>query len=176
MKRILALISMAVLAMGTQAQQPASPAPLAHTYRLTYTLTTMDAGKRTGVQTFAMTVAHPDSHNQAKVGQKVPVATGSYGDTKSNMQTQFTYLDVGILIDAMVSESPAGLVITSKLEQSSVAPQPVTISGVSEPLIRQIVLSNSSTIAVGKTVRIGSLDLPDTQRHVDVEVGVEELL
>jgi hypothetical protein len=171
-----------MLPLAAHAQDAAKPV---HGYRVTYTLTTSDAGKRVGIEHFTMTVdtapltqrdGHSDSgRGTLKIGQKVPVATGSYSDAKSAAQTQFTYLDVGINIDARLTESPTGLLIVSKVEQSSVAPQPVVISGVSEPIIRQVVLENSSTLSLGKTVAVGSLDLPDTQRHIDIEVSVELL-
>ena len=171
-----------LLPFAAHAQDAAKPV---HGYRITYTITTSDAGKRVGVEHFAMTVntatgLAPDGRAAAgrgnlKIGEKVPVATGTYSDTKTNVQTQFTYLDVGMNIDATVSETPTGLLIASKVEQSSVAPERTVISGVSEPVVRQMVLTNSSTIAAGKSVSVGSLDLPDSQRHVDIEVSIEPL-
>ena len=156
-----------------------------HGYRVTYTLATSDAGKRVGIEHFAMTVSTGPTvatdgrtfsgRGSLKIGEKVPVATGTYSDTKTNVQTQFTYLDVGINIDATVSETSTGLLIASKVEQSSVAPERTVISGVSEPVVRQMVLTNSSTITAGKSVSVGSLDLPDSQRHVDIEVSIEQL-
>ena len=172
-----------LLPLAAQAQDAA--AKPVHGYRVTYTLTTSDAGKRVSLDHFSMTVNTASITGQdgrttsgrgtLKIGQKVPVATGSYNDGKSAAETQFTYLDVGINIAATVTESPTGLLIASKVEQSSVAPEPVVISGVSEPLIRQVVLDNSSTITIGKVVKVGALDMPDTQRHIDVEVSIEPL-
>jgi hypothetical protein len=186
MNRTSTLLRLATLAcilpLAAHAQDAAKPV---HGYRITYTLTTTDAGKRVGLEHFAMTVSTApivaqdgrtySGRGSIKIGQKVPVATGSYSDTKSSVQTQFTYLDVGINIDATVTEAPTGLLISSKVEESSVAPVPVKISDVSEPVIRQMVITNSSTLTPGKAVSVGSLDLPDTQRHVDIEVSVEPL-
>jgi len=186
MNRTSTLLRLALLTctlpLAAHAQDATKPV---HGYRVIYTLTTSDAGKRVGLEHFAMTVntaatTSADGHTNSgrgslKIGQKVPVSTGTYSDSKSSVQTQFTYLDVGINIDATVTEGPGGLLIASKVEQSSVAPEPVVISGVAEPLIRQMVLTNSSTLVPGKTVSVGSLDLPDTQRHVDIEVSVEQL-
>jgi len=186
MNRASTLLRLALLTctlpLAAQAQDAAKPV---HGYRVTYTLTTTDAGKRVGLEHFAMTVntaitTSPDGRTSSgrgsvKIGQKVPVSTGTYSDAKSSVQTQFTYLDVGINIDATVTEGPTGLLIGSKVEESSVAPQPVVIAGVSEPIIRQMVLTNSSTVNPGKSVSVGSLDLPDMQRHVDIEVSIEQL-
>jgi hypothetical protein len=156
------------------AQQPASK-PLAHTYRLAYTLTIADAGKRVGVQHFTMTVSAPTNRGSVKMGEKVPVATGTYSDAKSDVQTQFTYLDVGINISATIAEDANGISLNSKVEQSSVAPVRVVISGVSEPVIRQMVLENTSQIVPGKSVALGSLDIPDSTSHIEIEVSVEQL-
>ncbi len=181
-RRTLALIAFAcALPLAAPAQQ--QPEKPIHGYRVTYTLTTTDAGKRVSLDHYAMTVDTApvqfsdgrtySGRGTIKIGQKVPVATGSSGDEKSGIQTQFTYLDIGINLDATVTESPTGLLIASKVEQSSVAPEPVAIGGVNEPLIRQMVITNSSTITPGKTLTVGSLDLPDTKRHIDIEVSVE---
>jgi len=168
----LALLVCAVPALA-HAQQP-SAKPLTHTYRLAYTLTVVDAGKRTGVQHFTMTVSAPTTRGSVKMGEKVPVATGSYS-ANANVQTQFTYLDVGISISATVAEDANGISLNSKVEQSSVAPVRVTISGVSEPVIRQMVLENTSQIVPGKSVALGSLDIPDSTSHIEIEVSVEQL-
>jgi hypothetical protein len=167
-----------------QAQDTAKPM---HAYRITYTLTTTEGGKRIGAEFYAMTLDTAsnvqDGHiftgrGNIKVGQKIPVATGSFsGDHNAGTQTQFTYLDIGINIDATLTEATTGLLLVSKVEQSSVAPQPAIIAGVSEPVIRQVVLNNSSGITLGKTstLTVGSMHLPDTQRRIDVEVNVEQI-
>jgi hypothetical protein len=180
MNRTLLLSRMAVLAcllpVAAAAQQaPAPLKPLAHTYHVTYTLTVTEAGKRVGIQHFTMTVSAPTNHGTVKMGEKVPVITGSYGpNPQAGVQTQFTYLDVGINIDAMLAEDANGLELTSKVEQSSVAPAPVKLDEVNEPVIRQMVLSNTSLLVPGKPVTLGSLDLPDTTRHIDIEVTAEQ--
>lgn len=168
----LALLVCAVPALA-HAQQP-SAKPLTHTYRLAYTLTVVDAGKRTGVQHFTMTVSAPTNRGNVKMGEKVPVATGSYS-ANANVQTQFTYLDVGININAAVAEETNGISLTSKVEQSSVAPTPATLGNVNEPIIRQVVLDNTSLIMPGKSVLLGSLDIPDSTSRVEIEVAVEQL-
>src|ERR1700723_3867944 len=152
----LALLVCTVHAPAQTQQAPTPPKPLAHTYRLGYTLTVADAGKRISVQHFTMTVSAPTNRGSVKMGEKVPVVTGSYSEAKSDVQTQFTYLDVGINIDATIAEDANGISLSSKVEQSSVAPVRVTISGVSEPVIRQMVLQNTSLIAPGKSVALGT--------------------
>ena len=79
-----------------------------------------------------------------KIGSKIPVATGSYSAGAATgltsgigVQTQFTYLDVGVNID-MTPTVHLDREVTLKLsvEVSSQNGQ-VTISGVTEPIISQ---------------------------------------
>jgi hypothetical protein len=166
-----------VVSAAQQQQSLAQPKPLAHSYRLTYTLTVSDAGKRTGVQHFTMTISAPTNRGTMKLGEKIPVVTGSYNSEgkSTGSQTQFTYLDVGLNISATLTEEPNGVQLVSKVEQSSAAPVPAKILDISEPIIRQMVLENTSSVAPGKAVVIGSLDIPDSTRHSDIEVTVEQM-
>lgn len=141
-------------------------------YRLTFTLAESDSGKRVGVQHFAMIVAD-GQRTTLKQGDKIPVATGTY-DAKNDTgsQTQFQYLDIGINFDATLTDSPGGIQLKSKIEESSLG-QPSLIAGVQEPVIRQTVLEGTSILTSGKPVALGSLDLEGTTRHIDIEVVAE---
>ena len=170
------LLPAALPAQQAPAAAPPISKPLAHTYRLTYTLTVSEANKRVGVQHFAMTVSAPTNRGTVKMGEKIPVVTGSYGpNPQAGVQTQFTYLDVGINIDATVAEDANGIELTSKVEQSSAAPAPAKLDGVDEPVIRQMVLMNTSLLLPGKSVTLGSLDIPDSTRHIEIDVMAEQL-
>ena len=78
-----------------------------------------------------------------KIGSKIPVATGSYnagvstGVASIGVQTQFTYLDVGVNIDMTPTvHYDREVTLKMKIEVSSQTGQ-VTISGVTEPIIGQ---------------------------------------
>ncbi len=80
---------------------------------------------------------------QLKIGQKIPIATGSYnagvstGVASIGVQTQFTYLDVGVNIDITPTvHYDREVTLKLKIEVLSQAGQ-VTISGVTEPIIGQ---------------------------------------
>src|SRR4051794_27941720 len=122
MNRLSTLLRTAVVACVlpiVSAAQDAPVKPPAHTYRLTYTLTESDGTKRVGVQHITLTVSPPSYRGTVKMGEKVPVATGSYmADGKNTVQTQFTYLDVGLNISATITEDAKGVQLSSKVEQS----------------------------------------------------------
>jgi hypothetical protein len=144
------------------------------TYRLTYTITESDGAKRLGTQHFAVTV-NPDTKDaEVKLGSRVPIATGSFnvGGSATPANTQFQYLDVGLNIAARVREFSAGVEVYSKLEQSSVAEEKSTI-GSNDPVIRQATVQNTAMLTPGKPVMLGSLDVPGSTRHLDIEVVLE---
>jgi type II secretory pathway component GspD/PulD (secretin) len=144
------------------------------TYRLTYTTVESDGGKRLGVQHFAMIVT-AGQRTVLKQGSKVPIATGSYSATGSTgAQTQFTYIDVGMNFDATMDELANGARLRSKVEQLSMAEQTSGV-GSQDPIIRQSALEGTSFLTLGKPLVLGSIDIPGSTRHLDVEVVMEEV-
>jgi hypothetical protein len=141
---------------------------LAHkTHRLTYTFTEVDAGKTLGTEHLSMVIVD-GQRTGVKQGDKIPVATGS------SAQTQFTYLDIGLNIDATLTSYDTGALLKTKVEQSS-AGQSSTIAGVTEPIVRQSVFEGVSTLTLGKPVMLGSIDVPNSTRRLDIAVVMEDL-
>lgn len=148
-------------------------------YRLTYTLTELNAGKTIGTQHYSMVVVR-GQHTTMKEGDKIPVAIGSFSNGASSsaanagVQTQFTYLDIGMNFDATLNEATGGFQLDSKVEQSSLG-QPSTIAGVTEPVVRQTVLQGTSFLTPGKPILLGSIDTPDSTHHFDIAVVLDPL-
>jgi type II secretory pathway component GspD/PulD (secretin) len=143
------------------------------TYRVTYTIAESDAGKRVGIEHFSL-IAQDGQDTSLKQGDKIPVATGSFSTENSASQTQFTYLDVGMNFDVTVNTYGSGVMIKSKVEQSSVGASN-TIAGVTEPVVRQSVLRGDSAVSLNKPLMLGSIDVPSSTRHLDIDVTVEEV-
>lgn len=140
-------------------------------YRLTFTLADSDDGKRVGIRHISMIVA-AGQRTTLKQGDKIPIATGTYGKDSDSQQTQFQYLDVGTNLDATLEDTPNGLQLKAKIEESSVG-QSTTIAGVQEPLFRQSVIEGTSKLSPGKPLTLGSVDITGTTRHLDIEVVAE---
>ena len=145
------------------------------TYRLTFTLTDSDDGKRLGSQRFSLdAVAGQDTF--LKQGSKIPVITGNFSaadsKTGAGVQTQVTYLDVGMNIDVTASPVAHGAVLKTKVEQSSV--DPATAAN-QDPIIRQSVISGVSAATFDKPLQLGAFDIPNSTHKLDIEVLVEEL-
>jgi len=142
------------------------------TFRLTYTITEVDDGKRVGTQHFSMVLVS-GQQTTMKQGSKIPIATGTTSESGStSTQTQFTYLDVGLNFNATLDESVNGVRLRSKAEQSSLGADK-SIAGITEPVVRQTVLEGTSILTPGKPLILGSLDLPDSTRRLDIEVVME---
>ena len=150
------------------------------TYRLTYTVTESDNGKRVGTQHFAMVLVSGQTAT-LKQGSKVPVATGSYNSgsaatdkNPAGVQTQFTYLDVGMNFEATLLATGNNAMLKSSVEQSSIAPEQSGV-GPQDPIVRQTSLKGMFLLSPGKPLILGSVDIPGSTRHLDVEAVMEPL-
>jgi type II secretory pathway component GspD/PulD (secretin) len=141
------------------------------TYRLTYAFTEMDAGKRIGTQHYSLIVV-AGQRTTLKQGSQVPIVTGSYTTANSTTQNQVTYLDVGLNFDVTLDEFVNGVRLRSRVEQSSVAEQTSGV-GAQDPIIRRTSLEGTSFLTPGKPLILGSLDIPGSTRHMDVDVVME---
>lgn len=142
-------------------------------YRLTYTMTEKDSGKTIGVQHYSIVVAS-GSKTDFKQGSRVPISTGSTSSSSGSTSTDVTYLDVGQEIEATLDGYLDGVRLRTKVVQSSIA-EDKSLGGSQVPVIRQTTLEGTSTLVQGKPLVLGSLDVPGTTRHQEVEV-VSELV
>jgi type II secretory pathway component GspD/PulD (secretin) len=135
-------------------------------YRLTYTMTEKDGSRTIGVQHFSIIVAS-GSRTDFKQGSRVPIGVGSRSSASSNLDVQ--YLDVGQEIDASLDGYLDGVRLRTKVVQSSIAEDKSGV-GTQDPVIRQTTLEGTSTLVQGKSLVLGSLDIPGSTRHQEVEV------
>jgi type II secretory pathway component GspD/PulD (secretin) len=142
-------------------------------YRLTYAITDIDNGKRLGTQHFSIVVVS-GGQTTLKQGNKVPVVTGVIKDGNPTPNTQVQYVDVGMNIDASLDGYADGLRLRTKVEQSSVADEKSGV-GAQDPVIHQTALEAVSTLAQGKPLLLGSLDIPGSTRHQEIEVVSEPI-
>jgi type II secretory pathway component GspD/PulD (secretin) len=147
-------------------------------YRLTYTVTEMDGGKQIGTQHYAMILVSGQT-TTLKQGSRVPLVTGSYSavatdKTPAGAQTQVTYIDIGMNFDATLTATGDGAMLRSSVEQSSVAPETSGV-GPQDPIVRQTSLRGESFLAPGKSVALGSLDIPGSTSHLQIEVVMDPL-
>jgi len=116
-----------------------------------------------------------------KIGQRIPVATGSYnagvstGVASIGVQTQFTYLDVGVTIDITPTvHYDRQVTLKAKMEVSSQQGS-VTISGVTEPIIGQNVVEQVIQLKEGEPSILAGLVTKQDNRSVSGTPGLGEL-
>ena len=116
-----------------------------------------------------------------KIGQKIPVATGSYnagvstGVASIGVQTQFTYLDVGVNIDITPSvHYDREVSLKTKVEVSQQNGS-VTISGVTEPIIAQRVLEQVIQLKDGEPSILAGIVTKQDNNSVSGTPGLGEL-
>jgi hypothetical protein len=160
--------------------EPARPGTPEYAYRLHYTLTEMNGSKQVDVQHLSLTVAPGQSNNNINLSSRVPVPAvphspnaATSGTATIGVQTQFQYLDVGTRISAFVKMLYEGVQITTSVNQSRLAEVPVGDGTMT--IIRQANLDSSVILSPGKLVRVGSMDVPGSTQHFDVDLMLEEV-
>jgi general secretion pathway protein D len=116
-----------------------------------------------------------------KIGQRIPVATGSYnagvatGVASIGVQTQFTYLDVGVQIDMTPTvHYDREVSLKMKMEVSS-QQNTVTISGVAEPVIGQNVVEQVIQLKEGEPSILAGLVTKQDTRGLNGTPGLSEI-
>ena len=116
-----------------------------------------------------------------KIGQKIPVATGSYnagvstGVASIGVQTQFTYLDVGVSIDVTPTvhlDREVSLKTSIEVSQQNGSQ---TISGVTEPIIGQRKLENIIQLRDGEPSILAGILTKQDNRSVAGTPGLGEI-
>lgn len=140
-------------------------------YRLTYVISEIDGGKKTGEKHVSVVVLVGGKTN-LKQGSRVPIVTGSMKTTDSAQSSQVQYLDVGLNIEATLDGYLDGLRLWTKIEQSSPGVEKSGI-GAQDPVIEQTTLEATSTLGHGKPVVLGSLDVPGSTKREEIAVSSE---
>jgi type II secretory pathway component GspD/PulD (secretin) len=142
-------------------------------YRLTYTITETDGGQPSGKQHVTLVVAS-GGKTDVKQGSKVPIVTGVYPQGEQPQHSEVQYQDVGLEIEATVDGYADGVRLRSRIAQSSVADEKSGV-GSQDPVFRQTSLDGTAALVPGKPLILGSLDIPGTNRHQQVEVISETI-
>jgi len=140
-------------------------------YRLTFTFTQFDAGKRTASQVYTLIAAN-NRRTTFKQGSRIPIVTGSFDNDTGKTNTQVQYQDVGLMIDSTAEALGEGLNLNSRIEQSSLAEEHSGV-GPQDPMLRQAVIDVASSLTLGKPLVLGSLDIPGSTQKQEVSVEAE---
>ena len=139
-------------------------------YRLTYTIRETGSAQPDGGQHVTLIVTS-GGRTDFKQGSKVPIVIGTYTQTP---HADVQYMDIGLEIEATLNGYVDGVHLRSKIAQSSVSDEKSGI-GTQDPIFRQTTLDGTATLVPGKPLILGSLDIPGTNRHQQVEVVSEAI-
>jgi type II secretory pathway component GspD/PulD (secretin) len=140
-------------------------------YRITYTITETDGGKPVGTLHYSL-IATSGQRTVLKQGSRVPVVTGSSDTENSKSSPQVQYVDVGLSIEAFADGVHDGVRLRTKVSQSSVAEEKSGV-GAQDPVIHETMLDEITTLSPGKPQMLGSLDLTEGTRKLEIEVVLE---
>jgi general secretion pathway protein D len=120
-------------------------------------------------------------HAALKIGQRIPIATGSYnagvstGVASIGVQTQFTYIDVGVNIDLTPTvHYDRQVTLKLKIEVTSQA-NTVTISGVQEPIIGQRTTDQTIQLMDGEPSMLAGIITKSDSLNINGTPGLGEL-
>ncbi len=118
---------------------------------------------------------------QLKVGQRIPIATGSYSSGASTaivsslVNTQFTYIDVGVTIDVTPTvHQDREITLKLKMEISSQNGS-VTISSVTEPIIAQRTVEQTIQLKEGEPSILAGILTRQESKALTGTPGLSEL-
>ena len=112
-------------------------------------------------------------HSTLKIGSKIPIATGSYSagtaitTASLGVQTQFTYLDVGVNIDMTPTVHYDGEISLKLKVEVSAENGSSTISGVTEPIISQRVADEVIQLKDGEPALLAGLMQVQDMKNVN---------
>jgi general secretion pathway protein D len=116
-----------------------------------------------------------------KIGSKIPVATGSYnagvstGVASIGVQTQFTYIDIGVNIDMTPTvHYDSEITLKMKIEVLSQI-NTVTISGVQEPVIGQRTSEQVITLKDGEPSLLAGIITKSDALNINGTPGLGEI-
>lgn len=154
------------------AEQATKTGPL-QPYRLDFAFNELADGKIINTRRYSLNLTAGES-DEIKIGARVPVSSASSPGTDV---VQWQYLDVGTSIWAQLREHRDEwmLVVRSDVSNLDTSNESEYVKGANHPIIRQIKISGSTLLIVGKPILIGSMDDPNSKRQFQLEVTVTKL-
>lgn len=140
-------------------------------YRLTYTITDADNGQTLSTRHVDLVVASGGT-TELKQGTRIPIVTGTYRAGSSGSDSEVQYQDVGLKISASLNGTADDMRLRTQVEQTNVTGEHSGLNA-QDPVIRQTELNATSILAQGKPFVLGSLDIPGSTHHMEIEVRSE---
>jgi hypothetical protein len=160
MKKLIAVAVLLICITPLQGQDAKKPDALSF-YRLDYLMYELEDGKRTNERTFTINAATNRRATGIRVGTRVPIPAGDKG---------VNYIDVGLLLNATLDETPDGLMLQTRADLNSVVPAGDTSARANEPLLRQLVAEAWNPLTLGKPILVSVIDDVNSKKRFQIEV------
>jgi hypothetical protein len=141
-------------------------------YKLDLAVYELQDGKKTNLRKYLMFVKSNEGSSSIKVGNRVPITTGSGpGGTSPTIQ----YMDVGLNLKCRISDRDGVAQINAELELASLVLPERASDTVQNPVVRQLREDAAGPITVGKPMVLMSIDDTNSPRTVQLEVTATKL-
>lgn len=158
---VIYLAAVAAAQQEKPAEQPAA-APT-NTYRVQYTVSEVADGKRINSRSYETLMQEPAGGavqwSQIRMGNRVPVP-GEKG---------LHYLDIGISIDSGLQREGGQLVMRTRIDLSSLAPEQQGSAPSAMPVLRSIRFNSDNLVSTGQKIMISSGEDVNTNHRFEVE-------
>lgn len=168
---ILAAVVIYLAAVAAAQQEKAAEQPAvnpASTYRVQYTISEVADGKRINSRNYETLAQEPSggqvSWTQIRMGNRVPIP----GDKEPR------YLDVGVSIDTGLQREGGQMVMKTRFELTSVAPEQGN-SPSAMPVLRSIKFNSDHLVSTGQKVLVSSGEDMNTNHRFEVEAMLTRL-
>lgn len=138
-------------------------------YQVDYTIEQTNGGQKQGAQHISLVVTPDGQDSFVKQGQKVPLATGTPGNSNGSSSSQVQYIDVGLHVDAHAKVAADVVQLHTKVEESAVAQEKSGL-GAPDPLIEQTTLEGTVNLTPGQPVVLGHIAVPGSTQQERVTV------
>lgn len=160
---ILSVVVIFLAALTAAQEKPAAAAPVAgNTYRVQYTVSELADGKRINSRSYETLIQEPAGAGvqwtQVRVGNRVPIP----GEKEPR------YIEVGISIDTGLQREGGQMVMKTRFELTSLAPEQGT-STVGSPVLRSVKFNSDHVVMTGQKVVISSGEDVNTNHRFEVE-------
>jgi hypothetical protein len=136
-------------------------------YKLSMTVREVDGAKTISSRTYDFT-QRSNEWGQLRVGSRVPVVTGTTG----NSMAQWQYIDVGLKVDSKVQERDNDVAFDWRLDLSSAAAES---NPTGQPVIRNVSSNGQTLLAIGKPVVMTTVDDMNSTHKFVFEVTASKL-
>jgi len=152
---------------GVHAQEKRGPA----IYKVEFNIRNGGSSESKGGLHYTL-LMEPGRKASFKVGNRVPVATGSF--QQGTVNTQYTYVDVGMSIECLVNEDNGKIVMHGSIDLSSVVDHDAAARGpnVPNPTVGQTKLDLDTALEPGKPTVIAAIEDPSNLRNFQVQATV----